>query len=184
MMATLAIGGWWVSQQSEAVLPLSAPDAPTTAPATPSVSTAAAPETATGSKTGGTPASAKTGSDRPTAMSPQESSDTARGVIAQVPSAQLIVVDVKEASDLRLLNRQVTVRLRGIAPASRSGKAQRDKMQLEALLLGQQVTLNPCTRAGRELLCDAQVSRNRQGDTKHDVGDLLVANGLASRQRP
>jgi len=110
--------------------------------------------------------------------------DPILGVIAHVQSAQRLLVDVKEASDVRLLNRQIAVRLRGIAPASRSGKAQRDRMQLDALLLGQQVTLDQCTRAGKELTCHAQVSRNRQADLRHDVGDLLVANGLASRQRP
>lgn len=118
------------------------------------------------------------------AATPADVLDPILGVIAHVPSAQRMLVDVKDASDVRLLNRQVAVRLRGIAPASRSGKAQRDRMQLDALLLGQQVTLAQCARTGKELLCHAQVSRNRQADLRHDVGDLLVANGLATRQRP
>ncbi|MBY0464414.1 MAG: hypothetical protein K2W33_05680 [Burkholderiales bacterium] len=105
------------------------------------------------------------------------------GVVAHLPSAQTLLIDVKDATDVRLLNRQVSVRLRGLTPASRSGKAQRDRMQLDALLLGQHVTLAQCTRAGKDLLCDAQVSRNREADIRHDVGDLLVANGLATRQR-
>lgn len=109
--------------------------------------------------------------------------DPMLGVVAHVPSAQTMLVDVKDAADVRLLNRQVSVRLRGVSPASRSGKAQRDRMQLDALLLGQQVTLTQCARTGKDLLCDAQVSRNRQADIRHDVGDLLVANGLATRQR-
>lgn len=104
------------------------------------------------------------------------------GVVAHLASAQTMLVDVKDAADVRLLNRQVSVRLRGVTPASRSGKSQRDRMQLDALLLGQQVTLSQCTRAGKDLLCDALVSRNRQADIRHDVGDLLVANGLATRQ--
>ena len=105
------------------------------------------------------------------------------GVVAHLASAQTMLVDVKDAADVRLLNRQVSVRLRDVTPASRSGKSQRDRMQLDALLLGQQVTLSQCTRAGKDLLCDALVSRNRQADIRHDVGDLLVANGLATRQR-
>ena len=104
------------------------------------------------------------------------------GVVAHLASAQTMLVDVKDAADVRLLNRQVSVRLRGVKPSSRSGKSQRDRMQLDALLLGQQVTLSQCTRAGKDLLCDALVSRNRQADIRHDVGDLLVANGLATRQ--
>lgn len=105
------------------------------------------------------------------------------GVVAHLSNAQAMLVDVKEAADVRLLNRQVAVRLRGLAPASRSGKSQRDRMQLDALLLGQHITLAQCSRTGKELLCDAQVSRNRQADIRQDVGDLLVANGLATRQR-
>lgn len=105
------------------------------------------------------------------------------GVVAHLTSAQTMLVDVKDASDVRLLNRQVSVRLRGVTPASRSGKSQRDRMQLDALLLGQYVTLSHCTRAGNGLLCDVLVSRNRQADIRHDVGDLLVAHGLATRQR-
>jgi len=108
--------------------------------------------------------------------------DPILGVVAHLASAQTMLVDVKDATDVRLLNRQVSVRLRGLTPTSRSGKAQRDRMQLDALLLGQQVTLSQCTRAGKDLLCDALVSRNRQADIRHDVGDLLVANGLATRQ--
>ena len=104
------------------------------------------------------------------------------GVVAHLASAQTMLVDVKDAADVRLLNRQVSVRLRGVTPTSRSGRSQRDRMQLDALLLGQQVTLSQCTRAGKDLLCDALVSRNRQADIRHDVGDLLVANGLATRQ--
>jgi hypothetical protein len=104
------------------------------------------------------------------------------GVVAHLASAQTMLVDVKDAADVRLLNRQISVRLRGVTPSSRSGKSQRDRMQLDALLLGQQVTLSQCTRAGKDLLCDALVSRNRQADIRHDVGDLLVANGLATRQ--
>ena len=109
--------------------------------------------------------------------------DPMLGVVAHLPNAQSMLVDVKDATDVRLLNRQVSVRLRGVTPASRSGRAQRDRMQLDALLLGQHVTLAQCTRAGKELLCDAQVSRNRQADIRHDVGDLLVANGLAVRRK-
>lgn len=109
--------------------------------------------------------------------------DPMLGVVAHLSNAQSMLVDVKDATDVRLLNRQVSVRLRGVTPASRSGRAQRDRMQLDALLLGQHVTLAQCTRAGKELLCDAQVSRNRQADIRHDVGDLLVANGLAVRRK-
>lgn len=109
--------------------------------------------------------------------------DPMLGVVAHVNSAQSMLVDVKDASDVRLVNRQVSVRLRGVTPASRSGKSQRDRMQLDSLLLGQQVTLAQCSRAGKDLLCDVQVSRNRQADIRHDVGDLLVANGLATRPR-
>ena len=111
-----------------------------------------------------------------------DSQETIFGVVAHLASAQTMLVDVKDAADVRLLNRQVSVRLRGVTPSSRSGKSQRDRMQLDALLLGQQVTLSQCTRAGKDLLCDALVSRNRQADIRHDVGDLLVANGLATRQ--
>ena len=109
--------------------------------------------------------------------------DPILGVVAHLASAQTMLVDVKDAADVRLLNRQVSVRLRGVTPASLSGKSQRDRMQLDALLLGQQVTLSQCTRAGKDLLCDALVSRNRQADIRHDVGDLLVANGLAVRRK-
>ncbi len=108
--------------------------------------------------------------------------DPILGVVAHLSNAQSMLVDVKDATDVRLLNRQVSVRLRGVTPASRSGKAQRDRMQLDALLLGQQVTLTGCARTAKDLLCDAQVSRNRQSDIRHDVGDLLAANGLVVRQ--
>ena len=109
--------------------------------------------------------------------------DPMLGVVAHLSNAQSMLVDVKDATDVRLLNRQVSVRLRGVTPASRSGRAQRDRMQLDALLLGQHITLAQCSRTGKDLLCDAQVSRNRQADIRHDVGDLLVANGLAVRRK-
>lgn len=105
----------------------------------------------------------------------------AQGVVAHLPSAHVMLVDVKEAEHTAWVNRQLSVRVRGIAPSSRSGSAQRDRLQLGGLLLGQTVELNNCARAGNGLLCDAQVRLNQQRDLRHNVADLLVANGLARR---
>ena len=106
------------------------------------------------------------------------------GVVAHVPNANTLQVDIKEAPQTRLINRQVTVRVRGIAASSRSGSSQRDRLQLNGLLLGQKVEMTECARLDAGLMCNAQVSRDQQRDLRHDVADLLVANGLARRQRP
>lgn len=104
------------------------------------------------------------------------------GVVAHLPSANTLQVDIKEAPQTRWINRQITVRVRGIVASSRSGNAQRDRLQLNGLLLGQKVELTECTRLDAGLLCNAQVSRDQQRDLRHNVADLLVANGLARKQ--
>lgn len=106
----------------------------------------------------------------------------AHGVVAHLPSAGVMLVDVKEAEHTAWVNRQLSVRVRGITPSSRSGSAQRDRLQLDGLLLGQTVELSDCARAGNGLLCHIQVRLNQQRDLRHNVADLLVANGLARRQ--
>ena len=106
----------------------------------------------------------------------------AYGVVAHMPSAHTLQIDIKEAAETRLVNRQVTVRVRGIVASSRSGSAQRDRLQLDGLLLGQKVELTDCTRQNAALLCHVQVSLYQQRDLRHNVADLLVANGLARRQ--
>lgn len=107
---------------------------------------------------------------------------SAHGVVAHLPNASTLQVDIKESADTRLVNRQLTVAVRGIVPGSRSGSAQRDRLQLNGLLLGQAVELNDCVVSGRGLLCNAQVRLNQQRDLRHNVADLLVANGLARRR--
>ncbi len=106
----------------------------------------------------------------------------AQGVVTHMPSAGVMLVDVKEAEHTAWVNRQLSVRVRGVGPSSRSGSAQRDRLQLDGLLLGQTVTLSDCARAGNGLVCNAQVRLNQQRDLRHNVADLLVANGLARRQ--
>lgn len=106
----------------------------------------------------------------------------AYGVVAHLLNANTLQVDIKEAHDTRLVNRQVTVRLRGIAASSRSGSAQRDRIQLNGLLLGQKVALTDCAHHPAGLMCNAQVSLNQQSDLRHNVAELLVAKGLARRQ--
>ena len=105
------------------------------------------------------------------------------GVIASLPSHDHLLVDVKEASDVRWIKRQVKVHLRGIAPDSRTGRPIDDRMVLNRLLLGQKVELLDCDVRITPWRCSAQVSRDRQPDLRFDVGDLLVANGLARRTR-
>jgi hypothetical protein len=108
---------------------------------------------------------------------------TIYGFVANLPSANTLEVDIKEAPQTHLINRQVTVRVRGIVASSRSGNGQRDRLQLNGLLLGQKVELTGCTPAGAALLCNVQFSRDQQRELRHDVADLLVAYGLARRQQ-
>ena len=115
--------------------------------------------------------------------SPACASDPIYGVIASLPAHDHLLVDVKEASDVRWIKRQVKVHLRGIAPDSRTGRPMDDRMVLNRLLLGQKVELLDCDVRITPWRCSAQVSRDRQPDLRFDVSDLLVANGLAKRTR-
>lgn len=105
---------------------------------------------------------------------------SAYGVIAHLQDPATLLVDVKEAPQIRWVNRQVTVRLRGISPAWK-GSAAASRMTLNRLLLGQKVELLGCDMGSPTWRCNAQVSRDRQPDLRFDVADLLVANGLAKR---
>jgi hypothetical protein len=110
-------------------------------------------------------------------------SDPIYGVIASLPAHTNLLVDVKEAADVRWIKRQVKVQLRGIAAHSRTGRPAEDRMVLNRLLLGQKVELLDCDVRATPWRCNAQVSRDRQPDLRFDVADLLVANGLAKHTR-
>lgn len=105
---------------------------------------------------------------------------SAYGVIAHLPDPATLLVDIKEAPQVGWIKRQVTVKVRGIAPAWK-GSAAASRMTLNRLLLGQKVELLACDVQGSTWRCNAQVSRDRQPDLRFDVADLLVANGLAKR---
>ena len=102
------------------------------------------------------------------------------GVIAHLQDPTTLLVDIKEAPDVRWVKRQVTVKVKGIAPAWK-GSAAASRMMLNRLLLGQPVELMDCTVQGPTWRCQAQVSRDRQPDLRFSVAELLVANGLAKR---
>lgn len=103
------------------------------------------------------------------------------GRVANLPGHTTLLVDVRESPLTVLINRQTLIRLRHVAPASRTGKSTKDRMQLDSLLLGQKVELNACQRDGSGWLCDALVTPDSRPDLRHNVADLLVAHGLAKR---